>query len=187
MQSTSGWSSQLTLWTVSWTINDHYLFSLSLSRRKFFSPNSFKLCFCLLHIYRPPNWNMFKLTPPSRDFNEQMGGRSLGDMSINAGPGMSQCEARQSRSSALPWLNLNLCNGTKGLLKLCFHWAALGITLSFRSFHFWRISNLSKITQCKPRHVTMRSAAKSIFCFAMAHFKPVQWDQRFFEAVFSQF
>ena len=64
---------------------------------------------------------MFKLTPPSRDFNEQMGGRSLGDMSINASPGMSQCEARQSRSSALPWLTLNLCNVAKGFLKSCFH------------------------------------------------------------------
>ena len=121
MQTTSGWSLQLALWTVSWTINDHYLFSLSLSQRKFFSPNSFKLCFCLLHIYRPPNWNMFKLPPPSRDFNEQMGGRSLGDMSIKASPGMSQCEARQSRSSALPWLTLNLCNVAKGFLKSCFH------------------------------------------------------------------
>ena len=105
---------------------------------------------------------MLKLPPPSRDFNEQMGGRSLGDMSINASPGMSQCEARQSRSSALPWLSLNLCNGTKGFLKLFFHWAALEITLSFHSFHFWRILNLNNIVQCKPRHVTMWSAAKLI-------------------------
>jgi hypothetical protein len=64
---------------------------------------------------------MFKLPPPSRDFNEQMGGRSLGDMSINASPGMSQCEARQSRSSALPWLTLNFCNVAKGFLKSSFH------------------------------------------------------------------